>query len=179
MTEIPIRVKLQTAESQQQFNLSSSESQQQFNLCPNTIIAGEKDYNRLINKPSINDIILQNNVTLQQLGLQNIYYNTKEYWNSQPSLVSKEGAIYIYGDYYTVTDEHGEEKIVPAIKIGDGTSYLIDMPIVNEDIADMLLNHVENTVIHVSLGEKAFWNNKLNVNDFSEVEEGALVFNRN
>jgi hypothetical protein len=41
------------------------------------------------------------------------------------------------------------------------------------------MEHINNYDIHVTLGDKSFWNNKLNVNDFSEVADGAIVFNRN
>lgn len=124
-----------------------------------TEVTGVSDYNELQNKPSINDVTLQENVTLQQLGLRGIYYNTKSGWNAQPSLIAEEGAIYIYKDYSTISDGN-ETKDVPALKIGDGTSYLIDMPIVNGDIADLLLEHINNTIIHVSSDDRTFWNNK-------------------
>lgn len=124
-----------------------------------TDVTGVSDYNELQNKPSINDVPLQDNVTLQQLGLQGIYYNTKAGWNSQPSLIAEEGAIYIYKDYSTISDGN-TTKNVPALKIGDGTSYLIDMPIVNGDIADILSEHISNVVIHVTSDDKTFWNNK-------------------
>ena len=124
-----------------------------------TDVTGVSDYNELQNKPSINDVPLQDNVTLQQLGLQGIYYKTKAGWDSQPSLIAEEGAIYIYKDYSTISDGNATKE-VPALKIGDGTSYLIDMPIVNGDIADILLEHIGNTVIHVTSDDKTFWNNK-------------------
>lgn len=124
-----------------------------------TEVTGVSNYNDLQNKPSINDVTLQENTTLQQLGLRGIYYNTKAGWNAQSSLIAEEGAIYIYKDYSTISEGEGT-KDVPALKIGDGTSYLIDMPIVNGDIADMLLEHINNAVIHVTSDDKTFWNNK-------------------
>lgn len=124
-----------------------------------TEFTGVSDYNELENKPSINNVPLKDNVTLQQLGLQGIYYNTKSGWNAQSSLIAEEGAIYIYKDYSTISDGN-ETKDVPALKIGDGTSYLIDMPIVNGDIADLLLEHIHNTVIHITSDDRTFWNNK-------------------
>ena len=41
------------------------------------------------------------------------------------------------------------------------------------------MNHINNQDVHVTLREKLFWNNKLNVDDTSEVVDTALVFNRN
>lgn len=141
-----------------------------------TDVTGVSDYNELQNKPSINDVPLQDNVTLQQLGLQGIYYNTKAGWNSQPSLIAEEGAIYIYKDYSTISDGNAT-KNVPALKIGDGTSYLIDMPIVNGDIADILLEHIGNTVIHVTSDDKTFWNNKSSAYIQPDTQETLVLSN--
>lgn len=124
-----------------------------------TEVSGVSNYNDLQNKPSINDVTLQENTTLQQLGLRGIYYNTKAGWDAQKTLVSEAGAIYIYSDYSTIIVD-GETKNVPALKIGDGTSYLIDMPTTNGNIADMLLEHIQNAVVHVTTDDKTFWNNK-------------------
>lgn len=175
MIEIPIRVNLSsTSESQQQFNLVAAETQHQFDLPHNEVIVGEKDYNRLINKPSIDETVLQGNVTLQQLGLQHIYYNTKDHWNSQQTLIAEDGAIYIYKDYYS-HDENGELVCSPAFKIGDGTSFLIDMPIAMGDIADTLLEHIQNAVIHVTSDDKTFWNNKSSAYIDPQSNEETLV----
>lgn len=54
-----------------------------------------------------------------------IYTGSTANWNATPDLVTKSGSIYVYNDYATV-----DGTKVPAIKIGDGTSYLIDMPFV-------------------------------------------------
>jgi hypothetical protein len=175
MIEIPIRVNLSVSESQQQFNLETNESQQQFDLSSNSEIFTEKDYNRLYNKPSINNVTLQNNMTLQQLGLREIYYDTKAGWNAQSTLVSKEGAIYIYKDYSTSPDG----KDIPALKIGDGTSFLIDMPIMNGDIADILLEHINNAVVHVTADDKTFWNNKTSAYLDQSTTETLVLSNTN
>ena len=52
-----------------------------------------------------------------------IYSGTSAYWAAQPTLTSEDKAIYIYTDYDT---KDGED--IPALKIGDGTSYVIDLP---------------------------------------------------
>lgn len=178
MIEIPIRVNLSVSESQQKYDLSVSETQQRYNLLANTPIVSERDYNRLYNKPSINNVVLQGNTTLQQLGLQNIYYNTKDYWNSQPNLVAQEGAIYIYSDYY-MTYEDGSPVYVPALKIGDGTSYLIDMPVTSDTISDLLLDHINDAVIHVTNDDKTFWNNKSSAYFDPAASETLVLSNTN
>ena len=54
-----------------------------------------------------------------------------------------------------------------------------DLPFVDADLRDMLMKHIANQELHTTLQEKAFWNNKINVNDAAEVVENALIFNRN
>lgn len=105
--------------------------------------------------------------------------NTTEYWNSDPSFVPNKGEIIVYTDYTTKVNDEGETINIPAIKIGDGSTYCVDLPFVSDDIRDMLMVHVNNRNIHVSELEKLFWNNKLNVNDSQEVVEDILIFNRN
>ena len=73
-----------------------------------------------------------------------------------------------------MTDVH-----VPGVKIGDGQTYVQDLPFVDTELRDRLMEHINNQDIHVTLREKLFWNNKLNVDDTSEVVDTALVFNRN
>ena len=48
-----------------------------------------------------------------------------------------------------------------------------------EELRDRIMDHINTPDIHVSLREKLFWNNKLNVNDQAEMVDGALIFNRN
>lgn len=83
------------------------------------------------------------------------YSNTVSGWNAQTSLISEKNAIYVYTDYDT--DENG--NVVPGIKIGDGLAYLIDMPFVDA----VMQEHMQNTVIHVTQGDKDNWNNKCSV----------------
>lgn len=58
-----------------------------------------------------------------------IHYDTTENWNSRTMLVGERSHIYIYSDYASAEID-GETILVPAMKIGDGNSYLIDMPFV-------------------------------------------------
>ena len=109
-------------------------------------------------------------------------------WNDARGMIPLEGEVIVYNDYATVTkivDNEEKTIIIPAIKIGDGKAYVQDLPFVNDDLRDQLLNHINNPEIHVTMAdhvtmaEKLFWNNKINVNDASEVVNGALIFNRN
>lgn len=112
--------------------------------------------------------------------------DTTENWNKAVGFIPLQGEIIIYEDYkvktYTV-EEYGEEVEktvkIPNIKIGTGREYVQDLPFVDKDLRDTLMEHINDMDMHVTLGEKAFWNNKINVDDAMELVEGSLVFNRN
>lgn len=136
------------------YNLDFAES-----INPGPPSAGQ-DYNKLRNKPQINSVTLQGNITLQQLGLRSILYGTTEEWNSQNNLIAEEGVVYIYSDYQTTTID-GVEKTVPGIKIGDGKAYLIDIPFITQVTQQALFQHISNSEIHTNSSEKNFWNQKI------------------
>ena len=103
-------------------------------------------------------------------------------WNAALGMIPMQGEIIIYNDYKTIEKEiDGELRTVqiPGVKIGDGMAYVQDLPFIDEELRDKVITHIENPDIHVTLQEKIFWNNKLNVNDNSELVNGALVLNRN
>lgn len=142
------------------------------------------NYEKLENKPSINDVILVGNKTSDDLGIiskaelsnilaameiytPKIYVDTMENWNSDPTIRTEEKTIYVYTDYQITTDG----KYVAGIKIGDGDAYLIDMPFIDT----IPMAHISNTAIHVSEEDRAFWNNKVRCY-LSLENEGNLVF---
>ena len=84
---------------------------------------------------------------------QEVFYETTEYWDSQPRLISTRGCVYVYSDHATSAD--GEP--IPGVKIGDGTSYLIDMPFTDEKYA----KHILDAAIHITPEEREAWNNKV------------------
>ena len=89
------------------------------------------DYEKLINKP--------------------IEQATTEEWNSQPGLIAKAGHLYFYTDYQQVGGVN-----VAGVKIGDGTSYLIDMPFLDAKFEE----HIADNIRHITQAEREFWNNK-------------------
>ena len=106
------------------------------------------------------------------------YSKTKNEWDSDINIISEKDSFYIYSDYKTI---HKDDKdfLLPGLKIGDGKTYLIDLPFMNADNSQFeqrLLDHINNNIIHVTLQEKTFWNNKLNY-EFNNDE--TLVFNKN
>lgn len=97
--------------------------------------------------------------------VSNVHIDTEANWNAQLDLIGKKGHLYVYSDHDTLNDEP-----VPAIKIGDGLAYLIDIPFV-----DSSLYHIKNGDIHVTLEDKNFWNNKVRCY-MSEVVGEQLIF---
>ena len=82
-----------------------------------------------------------------------VLYNTSEYWNSHPKIISKKGYLYVYGDYKQ--DKQGNN--LAGIKVGDGLAYLIDLPFMDK----LYSQHIEDDTIHITAQERNFWNNKV------------------
>ena len=113
--------------------------------------------------------------------------DTTENWNNAKGFIPLVGEVIVYTDYSSYEKEvHGEIRtiLVPGIKIGDGNAYVQDLPFVDKDLRDTLIEHINNMDLHVTLGEKTFWNNKINVDDayeavHDELIDEMLVLNRN
>lgn len=100
------------------------------------------------------------NLLASELG--SIESNTESGWNSDPSLMSRENVIYVYLDHKSYEDQFGDIVYVPAAKVGDGTTYLIDLPFLESGYdADALYDHINNTEIHITQQERNSWNNKV------------------
>lgn len=84
-----------------------------------------------------------------------VHYDSTAHWNAQVQLIATKGHIYVYSDY---TEIGGEPAA--GFKVGDGTTYLIDLPFAagNSTVMD---DHIRDTVVHVTAEEKAFWNSKV------------------
>lgn len=78
-------------------------------------------------------------------GKKEIVSNTTAGWNAQSSLIGVKDTIYVYTDYKTV-----DGQLVPNIKIGTGSAYLIDLPFVVSETS-------------VTPEQIEFWNNKCSV----------------
>lgn len=74
-------------------------------------------------------------------GGAGVIMKTKAEWAELPTLKSIKGCFYVYTDYRQEEDpETHEITNIPAMKIGDGEAYVIDLPfetiaITEEDIA--------------------------------------------
>lgn len=117
--------------------------------------------------------------------------DTTENWNNARGFIPLAGEVIVYTDYevktYTV-QEYGETVTktveIPNIKIGTGNAYVQDLGFVDEKTRDILMAHIQDHDIHVTLQEKVFWNNKINVDDAEEqvsgeLEDETLILNRN
>ena len=82
-----------------------------------------------------------------------VLFGTKAEWNAQVGLVSEPNKLYVYTDYKT----DGSGRNLAGIKVGDGNAFLIDMPFTDE----LYFDHINNTSIHITDAERAFWNNKI------------------
>ena len=87
--------------------------------------------------------------------MDNVHADTTANWNAQPSLVGKKGHLYIYTDYDTI-----DGVPIPAVKVGDGSAYLIDAPFLTAN-STRLNEHINDTDVHIQDGERVFWNNKV------------------
>jgi hypothetical protein len=89
------------------------------------------------------------------------------------------GEIIVYSDYQTV-GEGNEQTVIPGIKIGTGNAYVGDLPFVDQDTRATLLAHISNSGIHVTGRQKAFWSNKIDIDESSgqEVRNETLIFTR-
>lgn len=62
-----------------------------------------------------------------------IHYNTSAGWADEPTTVGVKGNLYIYSDYKVIRNEDETVTVIPAFKIGDGTTLLKDLPFNTED----------------------------------------------
>lgn len=106
--------------------------------------------------------------------------DTRAHWNAATGFIPLEGEVIIYTDYSSYTTTENNETItryVPNFKVGDGTTYVQDLPFVDKELRDMLIAHINNLDIHVTRNDKAFWNNKLNYDSARDVEHRVLTNN--
>lgn len=107
--------------------------------------------------------------------------DTTRGWDNARGFIPLAGEVIIYSDYTNIEKEIDGETttvLVPGLKIGDGLTYVQDLPFIDDELRNTVLSHINNDNIHVTINEKLSWWDKLNVNDHSEVIDGSLIFNR-
>lgn len=107
--------------------------------------------NNYLNEPGLRlyDTLIKGYVD----GKVPVLYNTTATWNSQPQLVSAQGFIYVYTDY----KKNDQQQDIAGLKFGDGSAYLIDLPFIDE----ILYEHLNDNIKHITQQEREFWNNKV------------------
>lgn len=82
-------------------------------------------------------------------------------WSGNANYIPQRNELIIYTDKYSY-EKDGETVYVPGIKMGDGTSYVVDLPFFLDAIYDAFEKHIKDTTLHITSEERTFWNNKLN-----------------
>lgn len=105
-----------------------------------------------------------------ELHRPEVLFDTVAGWNSQAGLVGQTNTIYVYTDY----QEDENENPIAGIKIGDGNAYLIDAPFLDK----IYYEHVNDSDIHITAGERNFWNNKVRCY-YSLLDDETVIFTTN
>lgn len=132
----------------------------------------ERDYKRLINHPSINGVILIDDVSLQELGLRQIYYDTTDGWSDKTDTISELGAVYIYSDFDSEVID-GKTIAIPAIKIGDGILTIGQLPFATESKA-----YYEKLPDKPSINDKQISAGNNSLSDFGIAKASNAEINR-
>lgn len=122
----------------------------------------------------LDELIEEIEEKLDDFGVQT---GDSDYWDHS-HIIPDEGQIIVYLDYRS-KEVDGRTVYIPGVKIGTGNAYVQDLAFIDDGIAEDLMAHITDSEVHVTQFERNKWNNKLNVDDASEVVDGALIFNRN
>ena len=95
---------------------------------------------------------------------------TAAQWATEPTYVPFDGQIIVYKDYKVV-----DGKTYAGTKVGDGTTYIVDLPFTAEYLEDAIENHIMDVEIHVSAADRIRWDNKVTL--YLD-EDGNLVFSK-
>lgn len=114
----------------------------------------EKNYELLDNKPQINSVELSGDKSSEELHI--VACKTSAEWAELITLQSRVGEIYVYSD----GGEDAEGNPIPAIKIGNGNAYVVDLPFATGVDMRITDEDIEN------------WNNKVAV----RIEGDRLIF---
>ena len=86
--------------------------------------------------------------------------HSTEWWALKSRYVPKEGEIIIYTNRAQIEKDDGTFVDVPGIKIGDGNTYVADLPFVGDDLYTALMQMIEHSS-SVTPEERARWNDKI------------------
>ena len=115
---------------------------------------------------------------------KNIMIGTTSEWQQHYNYIAPNGTILIYSDHGTLTQIINDQevtKIVPGIKIADGSTPVIDTPFVGDDVIIPLKkeldDHIHDNIRHITADERNFWNHKIDCED--NVTANNLILKRN
>ena len=98
-------------------------------------------------------------------------------WGAETSYIPEAGFLCVYSDYLKTEDSQGNPVYTPALKVGDGKTYLIDLPFISGTGANELLNeHINNKVVHIENSERVSWNEKISCGINEEDPEEIIFF---
>lgn len=104
-------------------------------------------------------------------GTARLTIDTTAHWAERTDYVAQKGEIIVYSDRRVMNGVP-----YPALKIGDGRAYAVDLPFVNDDSNEILLDlisaHINDTELHVVPGEREKWNSKVSCS----IEGERLIF---
>ena len=73
--------------------------------------------------------------------------DTTAHWNAARGMVPLAGEVIIYTDYKTIQKEiDGEMRnvFIPGVKIVDGQTYVQDLPFIDTELRDRIMEHINN-----------------------------------
>jgi len=94
-----------------------------------------------------------------------VVMHTKAEWSELPRVLAKKGVFYVYTDYRQEENPETHEIVnIPAMKIGDGMSYVVDLPF---------------TTLAITEEDIERWNNKSDLQVIIDEETNRMVFYTN
>lgn len=131
---------------------------------PSDVLKGEIQYTQLLAGYSAYEIAIQNGFVgtvdewLRSLVGNAADVNTTHNWNSDLDYIPPRGKIVVYSD--ARIRETGSTPM-PGIKIGDGTTPLVDLPFSDDYAITELRKHEANQEVHVAEADRKRWDERI------------------
>lgn len=77
-------------------------------------------------------------------------------WENRSAYIPRTGEFIVYSDRETI-----DGVVYPGVKIGDGSASVAALPFLDDNIMLIVLNHIDDTVVHITQNERTNWNNKI------------------
>jgi len=98
-----------------------------------------------------------------------IEHGTTAYWATRTDYVPAAGTICIYDDAYTK-----DNVSYPRIKIGSGNAFIADLAFTDKYLEDLINDHINDSVSHITAAERSTWNNKIHLSSNDTVTGETL-----